>query len=231
MRLERFELYPQLVAVFTGRQEGNLAGHTGQDPERVARNRERLAAELGMAPERLGLMRQVHSAVVAPVAEPGAQPPEADGLVDASGLRAPVVLTADCVPVLFAARAGAVALLAAAHAGRKGLLDGVLLETARQLESAGGTGLEAWIGPSICGACYEVPAQMQVDSEARMPGISATTSWGTPSLDLVGAAATQLRSLGVAVHSTGICTLHDEGYFSYRGADASPRNASLVYSL
>lgn len=237
MRLESFELYPGLAAAFTGRAEGNLAAHTGAAPDQVARQRTELAARLGLDAGRLGFMHQVHSAVVAPVAAPLAPAPVADALLDASGTRAPVVLTADCVPVVLAAAAptrgapsDAPPLLAAAHAGRNGLLDGVLLATVGWLREAGGTGLEAWIGPSICGACYEVPAQMQAESEERLPGISSTTSWGTPSLDLVEAARQQLRAAGVLVHSTDVCTLHGEGYFSYRGGDKGPRNASLVFS-
>lgn len=234
MRLERFEHYPRVVAAFTGRAEGNLAAHTGGDPDHVATQRALVASRLGMTFSRLGFMHQVHSAVVAPVGAPEDPAPVADALLDASGRRAPVVLTADCVPVLFAAGSTSPSqtepLLAAAHAGRNGLLDGVLLATVRELAAAGGTDVEAWIGPSICGECYEVPLELQSAAEARMPGISSTTSWGTPALDLVGAAERELSAAGVLVHRTGVCTLHGEGYFSYRAGDATPRNASLVYA-
>ena len=231
MRLERFELHPHLRAAFTGRAEGNQATHTAaQDPGEVERARAFVASEVGLDRDALRYMVQVHSPRLAPVAQPGQAPPTADALMDRSGALAPVVLTADCVPVLIAASlSGGPTALVAAHAGRAGLLDGVLQASVDGLLAAGATELEAWIGPSICGACYEVPASLQEQSEARMPGISARTSWGTPSLDLPGASARLLAELGVLVHQSAECTLEQSDWFSYRGGDTKHRNASLLW--
>lgn len=231
MRLERFENHPDVLAAFTGRLEGDLALREDGRAGEVLAARAFVASGLGFEPRRLRFMRQVHSAHVAPVAPAGGPAPTADALLDPLGVTAPVVLTADCVPVVFAAAGPLGTVLAVAHAGRNGLLAGVLSATARAIVEARGEKIEAWVGPSVCGACYEVPEAMRESAEALSPGIGATTSWGTPSLDLPNAAARQLASLGVLVHSTGACTLHQEGYHSYRGGDEVGRNGSLVVSL
>ena len=229
MRVLPFSLHPHVVAAFSGRDEGNQATHTGEDPARVGRSRAVLAAELSVQPERLRWLHQVHSARVVPAPSSGDDTPEADAMLDVSASLAPVILTADCLPVLFAARGAELETrLAAAHAGRRGLLAGVLTTTVQSLRAGGADRAEAWIGPAICGACYEVPADMREQAEAERPGIGALTSWGTASLDLPAAAEAELSALGVLVHRSGTCTLHDPGYFSYRAGDVSARNASVV---
>jgi len=231
VRLESFTLHPHLRAAFTGREEGNQASHTGADPDAVAGARALVASGLGFPPERLRYLHQVHSARVAAPAGPGGIAPEADAMADVTGDLAPVVLTADCVPVLIAASGpDGVSRLGVAHAGRRGLLDGVVPAAADALLRGGGERLEAWIGPSICAGCYEVPAAMRNEAQALLPGIAASTTWGTPSLDLVGAVAAQLRAIGALVHVSGACTLEDPSFFSYRGGDLTARNASLIWA-
>jgi copper oxidase (laccase) domain-containing protein len=175
----------------------------------------------------------VHSADVALVeSDPGAVAPEVDAMVDPTASAVPMVLTADCVPVVFAARRpDGSSLTAVAHAGRKGLLAGVLSETVAVVQEHGGDAIEAWIGPSICGECYEVPEDMAQAAESVRPGIAATTSWGTASLDLPGAAQRELECLGVRTHRVECCTLTDPDYHSYRGGDLRARNASMVIRL
>lgn len=239
MRSVEFSAHPGLFAVFSGREDGDMAATAS--PEAAAAARTALARAQGADPARLRFMRQIHSADVAPVGpEAGAgsdEVPTADAIVDASGELIPAVLTADCVPVVFAATGSvpdaagpgpARTLLAAAHAGRPGLLAGVLEHTVAALRERGARDIEAWIGPAVCGACYEVPQDMQDAAEAMDPGISATTSWGTPSLDLPRSAAARLRRAGVSVRDIGVCTLHGSHNFSYRGGDAVARNVSLV---
>jgi polyphenol oxidase len=230
MRMERFDRHPGVRVAFTGRAEGNQAAHTGLSPREVAASRAGLAATLGVGPERLSFMHQVHSALVAPAPAPGQAAPEADAIVDLSGALAPVVLTADCVPVAIAGELRGRSVLSVAHAGRPGLLGGVLEATLEELRAAGVTRLEAWIGPAVCGACYEVPEQMRAEAEERLPGISSRTSWGTPALDLPGAAARILAEAGALVHATHACTLEEAAWFSYRGGDTAPRNATLLWA-
>ncbi|HXD27602.1 MAG TPA: polyphenol oxidase family protein [Arthrobacter sp.] len=225
---------------FTSTTEGNLALHVGDRADAVLERRRTLEATLGLDAGALQFMNQTHSVRVHRVTEAagtGTSPeagsgwgPDADALVSADGSVALAVLVADCLPVVFAAPTGDGGLATAvAHAGRKGLLGGILPATVRELQDAGARGIHAWIGPAICGACYEVPAAMAAESDADLPGIEATTSWGTPSLDLPGAATRQLAGLGVRTTTTGICTLEDPRYFSYRRDPGTGRLAGVIW--
>ncbi len=97
------------------------------------------------------------------------------------------------------------------------------------MRALGATGLTAWIGPHVCGACYEVPAEMQADVAAVEPAARAVTSWGTPSLDLGAGVRAQLESAGVTVVDAARCTRESADLYSYRrdGA-AAGRLAGLV---
>jgi len=153
---------------------------------------------------------------------------QADALVTTDRRLAVAVRVADCVPVLFAdADAGVVA---AAHAGRVGLGAGVLTATVARMAELGAGRITAWIGPHICGECYEVPADLQAEYGRVHPSALATTSWGTPSLDLGAAAAVQLSALGCAVVRVDPCTRTTPTLHSYRrdGA-ASGRQAALAW--
>lgn len=138
----------------------------------------------------------------------------ADALVTTSRGLGVAVRVADCVPVLFGdATAGVVA---AAHAGRVGLAAGVLQQTMAAMQQLGATAVTAWIGPHICGACYEVGGEMRDEFAARVPGAASTTSWGTPSLDLGAAAARLLEALGCRVLRHDPCTLTSATLHSHR---------------
>lgn len=230
------EIAPGLWGGFTDTAAGNLALHVQDDPVSVRDNRARLAAAIGAAGERLHFMNQVHSAKVAAVPPTGASAapenaPEADALVSADAAAPLAVLVADCLPVLFAGTTAAGEQLSAvAHAGRRGLLDGILPNTVSRLRNLGAVSVRAWIGPSICGRCYEVPADMQQHAAGILPGAVSTTSWGTPALDLAAAAAAQLDGLGVAAdRSAGACTLEQERLYSYRRNPVTGRFAGLVW--
>jgi YfiH family protein len=153
---------------------------------------------------------------------------QADALVTTARGLALAVRAADCVPVLFADAAAGV--VGAAHAGRVGLAAGVLPATVHAMTGLGASAITAWIGPHICGDCYEVPAQLRTEFAALHPAAAATTSWGTPSLDLGAAAAAQLAGLGCAVVRVDPCTRTTSTLHSYRrdGA-ASGRQAALVW--
>lgn len=175
---------------------------------------------------------QVHSARVVTVdaqTDPRALARvEADALVCAVPGIGLAVRAADCLPVLFADPERG--LIGAAHAGRVGLAAGVLTATVEALATMGAKLLHAWIGPHICGECYEVPDSLRTEFAAGMPGAAAQTSWGTPSLDLGAAAAAQLNSLGVEVIRVDPCTRTTPSLHSYRrdGADAG-RQAGVIW--
>lgn len=126
------------------------------------------------------------------------------------------IQTADCVPVLaFDSRAG---VIGAAHAGRIGIKAGVIPQMIERMHALGAASISAIIGPAICGQCYEAPAGLAEEFlDHGLP--TATTSWGTPSLDLPAGAAQQLQSAQVQVHSLEICTYTDERFFSHRSSD------------
>jgi YfiH family protein len=149
---------------------------------------------------------------------PGGRPlPVADALVTRLPGIDVAVRVADCVPVALAD--ADVGIVGVAHAGRVGLLAGVLPATVDAMVSLGARPdrVRAWIGPHVCGDCYEVPRAMADEAERVLPGVAARTSWGTPSLDLGGAAARQLAGLGLAaVERHDPCTMTTPTLFSHR---------------
>ncbi len=209
----------------------NLGEHVGDRPEAVAANRERLAAGVGLPVQRLVWMQQVHGRTVAVVDGPLPQPvPATDALVTAEPGLAVAVLVADCVPVLLADPVGK--MVGAVHAGRVGAGAGVLpaaLEAMRRL-GARIENTEVLLGPSACGQCYEVPAQMQADVEARLPGSACRTRRGTAGLDLRAGLWRQLAAAGVArVGVDPRCTIEDPALYSYRREGVTGRLAALTW--
>lgn len=207
----------------------NLARHVGDEDAAVTRNRELLAAEIGAEPV---FVDQVHSADVHILPTSGPVPVvRGDAMVTARSDVALAIMVADCVPTLLAdAEAGVVA---AAHAGRVGLLDGVLEQTVEAMVGLGARPerLEAVVGPSICGSCYEVPVSLREEAGAQLPESVATTSWSTPALDLRAGAVAALERAGVpraGIDSDHPCTLEDEAYFSYRRAARTGRFAGVI---
>ncbi|MGL3804944.1 polyphenol oxidase family protein [Paeniglutamicibacter sp. R2-26] len=213
--------------------QGNLALHVPDDRDAVLLRRHGLEQDLGLGGSRFTYMDQVHSADVVSVDGPAdvSDVPTCDALVSPNAGQPLAVMVADCVPVVFAGTTASGTISAVAHAGRRGLLDGILANTVEHMKLHGATGLEAWIGPSICGSCYEVPASMAEESEALRPGITTATRWGTTGLDLPGEARRELEHLGVSVTPSGICTLENEDYFSYRRDPGTGRLAGLVWSV
>jgi len=178
-------------------------------------------------------LSQVHGDdVVHVVSDPPVGPsddvPVADALVTSRRGVGLMVRVADCVPVLLAdPEAGVVG---AVHAGRVGTTLGVVARTVERMHALGADDVRAWIGPHVCGRCYEVPVQMRDEVAAVVPATRSETSWGTPALDLGAGVAAQLADAGVPAVDVGRCTLEDERLHSYRrdGAD-SGRLAGLVW--
>lgn len=226
-----------LTVAFTNTEAGNLALHVGDDPVQVLRRRRALEAHMGVPNGSLRFMNQVHSAVVASVTGPGsagpadaaADPLTADALVSPDGSVPLAVMVADCVPVVLAGRNGAGVVTAVAHAGRRGLLDGILANTVQEMAAAGVQDLRAWIGPSVCGQCYEVPEAMQREAADVLPEVRSTTRWGTPALDLPGGAQTQLEALGADVIRLPGCTLESTDLYSHRRSSSAGRFAGLIW--
>lgn len=219
--------------LFTTREQaggpGNLALHVPDEPARVLARRAALCERLGVAG--LVFADQVHGDRVAVVDTDDGTVEGVDALVVRRSGLAVATLAADCLPVLLVDPSARVA--AAAHAGRPGLVAGVLLRTLEMMRSLGAREITAVIGPAVCGACYELPEAMADDVGAAVPGARAITRTGTPSVDLRAGAERQLTgALGVevAVRHVGGCTLEQPDRFSSHRADpGSGRHAGVVW--
>ncbi|MFI8187960.1 peptidoglycan editing factor PgeF [Streptomyces sp. NPDC085946] len=213
-------------------EELNLGGAVGDDPGAVRTNRELAAKSLGVEPGRVVWMNQVHGAEVAVVDGPwGDRPvPEVDAIVTAQRGLALAVLTADCVPVLLADPVAGIA--AAAHAGRPGMVAGVVPAALRAMTDLGAepSRIVARTGPAVCGRCYEVPEAMRAEVAAVEPAAYAGTSWGTPAVDVGAGVHAQLGRLGVRDRERSpVCTLESGDHFSYRRDRTTGRLAGYVW--
>ncbi|MGY1724185.1 peptidoglycan editing factor PgeF [Blastococcus sp. SYSU DS0533] len=209
----------------------NLGSHVGDDPGDVAANRARVAGELVVGEDRLVWMDQVHGTGVAVVDGPQEGPvPATDALVTATRGLVLAVLAADCVPVLLADHEAGV--VAAVHAGREGLRKGVLPAALSAMASLGARArnVTALLGPAVCGACYEVPAEMQREVARVAPTAAVPTRTGTAGLDLRAGVEEILRRAGIPeVVLDPRCTVEDPTLFSHRRDGVTGRQAGLVW--
>jgi len=207
----------------------NLGGHVGDDPHAVEANRSVVANSLGVQRDRLLFMQQCHGPDVVQVSGPwGAEgPPPADGVVSAERGLALAVLVADCTPVLLADPENGV--IGAVHAGRPGMTLGIVDVAVQRMRDLGATRIEAIVGPSVCGRCYEVPAAMR-DEAAATRAESATVSWsGTPAIDVAAGVVAQLAAADVRVAQwLPGCAREDSRLFSYRRDGRTGRFAGIV---
>jgi YfiH family protein len=230
-----WEAPPRVRALVTTRQGGvsegayagfNLGTRCGDDPAAVAANRALLRAHLPGEP---CWMQQVHGAGVR--ALPAGAGAEADAAWTAESGVVCVMLTADCLPVLFCDRAGS--RVAVAHAGWRGLAAGVLEATVAAL-GLPGPELLAWLGPAIGQPAFEVGPEVRAAflahdaaaAQAFLPG--RDDRWQA---DLVQLARQRLAAVGLsAVSGGGLCTFSDpEAFFSHRRDGRCGRMASLIW--
>ncbi|MEU8518564.1 peptidoglycan editing factor PgeF [Streptomyces sp. NBC_01216] len=214
-------------------EELNLGGAVGDDPAAVLANRARAAAVLGLDPALVVWMNQVHGPDVAVVDGPWAadrEIPSVDALVTARRGLALAVLTADCTPVLLADPVAGV--VAAAHAGRPGMVAGVVPAAVRAMVALGAdpARITARTGPAVCGRCYEVPEVMRAEVAGIEPAARAETSWGTPAVDVTAGVHAQLARLGVVDRrASAVCTRESGDHYSYRRDRTTGRLAGYVW--
>ena len=208
----------------------NLGGLVGDDPLAVESNRGLVAKTLGVERDRLLFMNQCQGSDVVVVDGPWqGEPPEADALVTTSTDLALAVLVADCTPVLLVDRIAGVA--AAVHAGRPGMMSGVVSRAVDAMTDLGASSISAVVGPSVCGRCYEVPAAMRAQA-ARISPVASAVSWrGTPAIDVAAGVVEQLRARSVAVQWIAGCSRESEELFSYRRRHRTGRCAGVVRLL
>ena len=204
----------------------NLGDHVGDDPVAVAENRRRLTDRFAITP---AWLQQVHGIAVVEA------DPTQVATADASWTETPgiacVAMTADCLPVLFCNRAGT--RVAAAHAGWRGLANGVLEATLDSL-AVPADEILAWLGPAIGPQAFEVGPEVREAFIAQLPQTSqaftASPNAGKFLADIYQLARLRLAARGVtAVYGGGLCTVTDPRFFSYRRNPRTGRFASLVW--
>lgn len=212
----------------------NLADHVGDDEAAVNENRARLAALLPPGATLLWL-QQVHGTTVVNAPERQGSP-EADASVSRAPLDVCAVLTADCLPVLFASCHGDE--VGAAHAGWRGLQMGVLEATLGALHTAPAD-LMAWLGPAIGPTAFEVGPEVREAFLASAGTAARATAAcfrdapdrpGHSFADLYSLARIRLATAGITrIYGGECCTFNEPGrFFSYRRDGATGRMASLI---
>jgi YfiH family protein len=205
----------------------NLAAHVGDDPDSVQDNRRRFQLECDL-PSEPHWLNQVHGKDVI-IASAGSMPADAAITRDAGIVCA--VLTADCLPVVFAADDGTE--VAAAHAGWRGLCAGILEETVAAMNTVPER-LLAWFGPAISQSAFEVGSEVRgqfLDRDEAAADFFSPNVRGRWQADLCGLAALRLKSCGVSqVFGGGLCT-HASGdrFFSHRRDGPCGRMATFIF--
>ena len=229
----------------------NLAASSGDEPAAVEENLDLVAHAFargsqprpgenpftlpaGTPTPLLVPMSQVHGAEVYVVDETHVAAPRdrpgvvADAMVTAVPGVALMVRAADCVPLVLADSDREV--VGVAHAGRPGMVAGVVPNVVAALRDLGAGDLTAWIGPHVCGGCYEGPAALRQEVAGVVPESFAQTSWGTPAVDIGAGVRAQLERDDVHVVDASRCTIEDDQLFSYRRqGKASGRLGGLVW--
>ena len=211
----------------------NVATHVGDSPESVAANRKLLREKLQL-PTDPAWLNQVHGVDVVDLdaAHTFAAPPTADASFSRAANRVCVIMVADCLPVLFASRDGKT--IGAAHAGWRGLANGVLENTVRAMGVPPGD-LSAWLGPAISQEHFEVKDEVRaafVNADPESASDFAPNPRGRWQADLAGLARRRLAALGVNdVIGGKWCTFSDpKRFYSHRRDGKGGRLAALIWT-
>jgi YfiH family protein len=167
-------------------------------------------------------MDQVHGNRVVVIDESSALTPTADALVTSSKGVGLAVRSADCLPILVDGNS----VVAAIHAGRKGVTNGVISATISRMRELGGEYFRAVIGPAICANCYEVELEMYDEVVSNFP--VGATSPQKHALDLAKMAIFELEGAEVAVVHHGICTKESPDFYSYRRNKTTSRQVGVI---
>ncbi|TFF81330.1 peptidoglycan editing factor PgeF [Aeromonas taiwanensis] len=209
----------------------NLGAHVGDEPARVEANRARLQQEAAI-PGPLNWLNQVHGIAVHPVSDRYERAPDADAACAHEAGLACIVMTADCLPVLFCDRAGT--RVAAAHAGWRGLHAGVLEES---IDAMGCEPAEilVWLGPAIGPTAFEVGGEVRdafvAEQAEAVVAFVPSPNEGKWLADIYQLARLRLARAGVtAIYGGKCCTFSDsEQFYSYRRDGQTGRMASIIW--
>lgn len=211
----------------TGRAQGNVGDHVGDDPVLVARNRAALSTITGLEAAGFVWVRQVHGVAVHVATRPsGADPPIADAIVTAEHGLALAIVTADCAPLVIA-NDDAVGVV---HAGHRGLAAGVIEASIAAVRDIGSGSVRAFLGPCIRADHYEFGAADLEPLVAQFgAGVEGRTRAGRPALDIPAAIRVVLQRAGVTEFAdSGLCTAESDVYFSYRRDGETGRQATIA---
>jgi YfiH family protein len=207
----------------------NLGAQVGDVPAAVAENRRRVGEHLHL-PTEPAWLAQVHGISVCDLDTPGTVAPQADAAITRRTDRVCVIQVADCLPVLLATRNGSV--VAAAHAGWRGLARGVLQATVQAL-AVEPAQLCAWLGPGIGPAHFEVGAEVRAEflsADGRDAGAFVPNARGRWLCDLYALARGRLKRLGVGdISGAEHCTFADTRFFSYRRDGVCGRMGAFIW--
>lgn len=208
----------------------NLGDHVGDEPAHVVQNRELLISALDL-PAAPVWLNQVHGTSIIQLPYSGAHPPQADGSVSHSAGPVCAVMTADCLPLLLCDTQGTV--VAAAHAGWRGLAAGVI-EQAVSAMSVAPDSILAWLGPAIGPNAFEVGEEVVrafVDQDSESNRAFQQTSEHHWLADIFTLARRRLQNIGVSrINGGGLCTYHEpERFYSYRRDKITGRMAALIW--
>lgn len=216
---------PAIALAFTSRADGDFA--IDSDPELLRAARSRVTEHPWT------WLRQVHGAEVVVVTHPGDRcGAEADASVTVVPGAALAVQTADCAPVLFVGTGPDTTVVGAAHAGWRGLYDGVIEATVASMRKLGAVSIEARLGPCISPDSYEFSVGDLTTMALRFgPEVVGVTRDGTPALDMTEAVRAAVGQSGLD-SSTIIrppCTAADSEFFSHRARSDLGRQASVIW--
>lgn len=228
---------PKHVRAFTTTRSGgfsdapyasfNLAMHVGDDPLIVEKNRRHLQLQASL-PQAPRWLTQYHSTVIL-AGDDIMDAPQADASYTTNKQVVLAILTADCLPVLICDRQGTVVV--AIHAGWRGLLDGVIIESLRHVAAAPEDCL-AWLGPAISMPAYAIGEEVRAMFLSKgFPASAFSQRQGQWHMDLYALAREQLNQLGItAIYGGQYCTYGDgEQFYSYRRDGVTGRMASLIW--
>jgi polyphenol oxidase len=210
----------------------NLGDHVGDVPEAVTANRAAFAAAIGARPV---FLQQVHGRLAIALDASTPEGSEADGCFTREAGVACTIMVADCLPVLFTSEDGS--MVAAAHAGWRGLAGGVL-EGAAKATGVAPKSLIAWLGPCIGPTAFEVGGEVKAAFEAHDAGAASLFTPhadGKWLADLPGLARGRLRALGITRiygndGGSDWCTVSNPSkFFSHRRDRVSGRFAASIW--
>jgi polyphenol oxidase len=197
----------------------NLGDHVGDEAASVLENRAQLESQIGMP---IVFMNQVHGDTVVLV-EGKTNTPTCDALITTERKLAVAVMVADCIPLLLKSDVA----VAAVHVGRKGLMNGVARKTIDAMRDLGAEVIHSYIGPNICGSCYEVGADIFNEVVSKYPSSDSSNRTGKATLDLVSGLKTDLKDTVLLDLSS--CVLEDKNSFSYRRDGITGRQAGVIW--